>query len=255
MIVSYLQPMKNFKFYLTGFFILSYCFLYSQEVSEKNQQGKSWYEVPILKMNFYMMGKDSVDEAITLKIGENVEYLNQEFEGKVKFVLNGLVLESNHAYLPDLHLDFFKKRGQQLREIIYPIEEQGSINVFLFETYRPDHQESALMGFTPILRMRQSSYDVNSPRFDRIFMAYPGLEDRSTLVHEMGHFLGLRHPWEMNHIDQELMGLDSAGVLNVNHMTYELTVSEFTEEQLERMRDFALRFRHYLIKEIEQQFN
>jgi len=247
--------MKNLKFYLSILMTLSWIFMVSQEVSLHNEQIKVWYEVPVLRLNFYMMGKDSVDESITIKIGENVEYLNQEFEGKVKFVLNGLVLESNHAYLPDLHLDFFKKRGRQLREIIYPIEEQGSINVFLFETYRSEHHESALMGFTPILRMRQSFYDVNSPRFDRIFMAYPGLEDQSTLVHEMGHFLGLRHPWEMNHIDQELMGLHTDSVLQVNHMTYELSVSKFTAEQLERMRDFALRFRHYLVKEIEQQFN
>jgi len=247
--------MKNYKFYIFILFAFSFGILHSQEVSQLGQEEKVWLEIPVLRMNFYMMGKDSVDESITLKIGENVEYLNQEFEGKVKFVLNGLVLESNHAYLPDLHLDFFKRRGRQLREIIHPIEEQGTINVFLFETYRPEHSESALMGFTPILRMRQSSYDANSPRFDRIFMAYPGLEDKSTLVHEMGHFLGLRHPWEMTEIDQELMGLNSADILHVNHMTYELTVSDFTDEQLERMRDFALRFRHYLVKEIEQQFN
>jgi len=210
--------MKNYKFYIFILFTCCYCILHSQEVSQLDHEEKVWLEVPVLKINFYMMGKDSIDESITLKIGENVEYLNQEFEGKVKFVLNGLVLEKNHAYLPDLHLDFFRRRGRQLREIIHPIEEQGAINVFLFETYS-------------------------------------GLEDMSTLVHEMGHFLGLRHPWEMTEIDQELMGLNSADVLHVNHMTYELTVSDFTDEQLERMRDFALRFRHYLVKEVEQQYN
>lgn len=247
------MKINTFFFFLLGLFGLHSIF--AQEIVSNAGYEKTWYEVPVMKLTFYMMGQDSVDESITLKIGENVEYLNQEFEGKIKFVLDGLVLDEKHAYLPDLHIDFFKKRGQRLRDIIHPIEKQGTINIFLFETYRPKHQSSALLGFTPILRMRQDSYDENSPRFDRIFMAYPGLEDRSTLIHEMGHFLGLRHPWEMNEIDQELMGLDSDDVLKVNHMTYELSVAEFTPEQLERMRDFALRFRTYLLASVEQEFN
>lgn len=247
--------MKILKFFAFLICVMTLQSTTAQEIVSKKGIEKTWYEVPVLKLTFYMMGLDSVDESITLKIGDNVEYLNQEFEGKVKFVLDGLVMDKNHAYLPDLHIDFFRKRGQRLRDIIHPIEKQGSINVFLFETYRPDEQSAALMGFTPILRMRQRSYDANSPRFDRIFMAYPGLEDRSTLIHEMGHFLGLRHPWEMNHLDQELMGLVSDEILQVNHMTYELTVAEFTDEQLERMRDFALRFRKYLLANVEQEFN
>jgi len=227
----------------------------SQEVVEKGDSTKSWYEVPVLRLNFYMMGMDSIDESITIKIGSNVEYLNQEFEGKVKFVLNEMVMDPNHAYLPDLHIDYFKRRGQRIHSLIDPVEKTGSINIFLFETYTVENKMSALMGFTPILRMRQKSYHVNSPKFDRIFIAYPGLEDMSTLVHEMGHFLGLRHPWEMNHLDQELMGLLEDDVIRKNHMTYELSVSQFTEEQLERMRDFALRFRGYLVENIQRDYN
>lgn len=226
-----------------------------QEVKSPHVPEKIWYEVPVLRLNFYMMGKDVVDESITLKIGENIDYLNQEFEGKVKFVLNELIMESQHAYLPDLHIDFFKQRGYRLNQLIHPIEKKGSVNIYLFETYKPDGQDAALMGFTPILRMKQSSYDANSPRFDRIFIAYPGLEDMSTLVHEMGHFLGLRHPWEMNTIDQDLMGLVSDDIIKINHMTYEFSVSDFTDEQLERMRDFALRFRKYLVENVEQEYN
>lgn len=235
--------------------LLSSLFLQAQEVSTNGELTKTWYEVPVLRLNFYMMGMDSVDQEITIRIGENIAYLNQEFEGKVKFILNELVMDENHAYLPDLHLDFFKRRGQHLQSLVDPIEKEGSINVYLFNTYSADNKNSALMGFTPILRMRQKSYHVNTPRFDRIFIAYPGLHDMSTLVHEMGHFLGLRHPWEMNGLDQELMGLTTDSTLNKNHMTYELTVSEFTPEQLERMRDFALRFRGYLVDNIQTEYN
>ncbi len=227
----------------------------AQEVSNEGIYTKNWYEVPVMRLNFYMMGMDSIDESITLKIGENVAYLNQEFEGKVKFVIDALVMDSNHAYLPDLHVDYFRRRGQRIHALIKPVEREGSINVFIFNTYTKDDQDSALLGFTPILRMRQKSYYANSPRFDRIFIAYPGLEDMSTLVHEMGHFLGLRHPWEMNTIDKELMGLTTDSVVAKNHMTYEYEVSQFTSEQLERMRDFALRFRGYLVENIQTEYN
>lgn len=197
-----------------------------------------------------MMGKDSIDEKITIQIGDNVEYLNKEFEGKVKFVIHKLVMDENHAYLPDMHTDFFRRKTGMINDLLYPVEKKGAINVFLFETYAQRGQRSALMGFTPILRARHKSYSHNSPKFDRIFMAYPGLIDKSTLVHEMGHFLGLRHPWEMNHIDKELLGLHFADTKNNNHMTYGVNVDRFTQEQLESMRDFALRFRGYLVKEI-----
>jgi len=247
--------MKYLGLYLVIISFLLTNHIEAQEVTSDLIPKKIWYEVPVMRLNFYMMGKDAVDESITLKIGKNIDYLNKEFEGKVKFVLNELIMESQHAYLPDLHIDFFRRRGYRLNQLIHPIEKKGSINIYLFETYKPDGQDAALMGFTPILRMRQSTYDENSPRFDRIFIAYPGLEDMSTIVHEMGHFLGLQHPWEMNHIDQDLMGLNSDEIVRLNHMSYGMSVSDFTDEQLERMRDFALRFRTYLIENVEQEYN
>jgi len=211
-------------------------------------------EIPILKLNFYMMGMDSIDQKITLGIGSNIEYLNQEFEGKVKFVLNELIMDPNGAYLPDLHKDFFTGRGQHIRSLVEPVEKKGAINVYLFDTYSADGQETALMGFTPILRAKQRAYFMNSPRFDRIFISFPSLQNKSTLVHEMGHFLGLRHPWEMNAIDRELLGLNTEKQERHNHMTYEFSVNDFTDEQLERMRDFALRFRKYLLDSVEVAF-
>lgn len=225
-------------------------YLTGQSVTSIDSTEKTWYEIPTLRINFYMMGKDSIDESITIQIGENVEYLNQEFEGRIKFVIDELVMDHNHAYLPDMHSDFFSRKTGMISDLISPIERKGAINVYLFETYSQDGQQSALMGFTPILRARQKSYHYNSPKFDRIFMAYPGLIDKSTLVHEMGHFLGLRHPWEMNKIDKELLGLHIASSKENNHMTYDMNVNQFTAEQLEAMRDFALRFRSYLIEEI-----
>lgn len=193
------------------------------------------------------MGLKEIDERITVQIGENVEYLNQEFEGKIRFKLNRLFMDENHAYIPDLHKAASGKRNLSISSLVENIEEAGAINVYLFETYSEDGSGRSMMGFTPVLSRKQDRYELNSPRFDRMFIAYPGLTDMTTIVHEMGHFLGLSHPWDMHRLDVELMGLNSDEVQDINHMTYNPEVSEFTDEQLLRMQHFALEFRSYLL--------
>jgi predicted Zn-dependent protease len=208
-------------------------------------------KIPVFKLNFYLMGQDIVDESITLEIGANVEYLNEEFEGAVRFELNQLFMDSRHAYIPDLHRAALGNKSIKIANLIGDIEEKGSINIFLFDTYSQTDEDKALMGFTPILNRKQSGYESKSPLFDRIFIAYPGLSDKSTIVHEMGHFLGLSHPWDMSSIDRELMGLTTDESQGINHMTYNYAVSEFTSEQLDRMQHFALNFRNYLLSKQE----
>jgi len=215
-------------------------------------QDSTWFtyntEAPVLMLNFYLMGKDEIDQEVILQIGDNIDYLNEEFEGVVKFELNKLFLDQKHEYLPDVHMAYRQKSKQMVHDLVDGIEEQGAINVYLLDTYAQGPHNKALMGFTPILSRMHHAYEANSPRFDRMFMAYPGLGEKTTLVHEMGHFLGLSHPWEMNSHNLELMGLVDDDTLHRNHMTYSLDVDSFTDEQLNRMQDFAIRFRGYLLK-------
>ncbi len=206
--------------------------------------------VPVFRVNFYLMGMSEVDESVTLQIGDNMEYLNEEFEGRIKFKLHRIYMDENHAYMPDLHQAVIMKNGRLVDDIISDIERAGAINVYLFETYS-EQPEVALLGFTPVLTGHHQSYEYNSPRFDRVYIAYPGLADRSTLVHEMGHFLGLSHPWDMNSLDVQLMGLQQDSVQRINHMTYNPEVSSFTDEQLSRMHHFAMEFRKYLLSHVE----
>ncbi|MEE9371817.1 MAG: hypothetical protein V3V00_02065 [Saprospiraceae bacterium] len=207
-------------------------------------------ETPVLKLNFYLMGKTEIDQDVILAIGNNVEYLNDEFEGKVKFELNKLFMEEKHQYLPDIYRSFKNKSKHQVKALVKDIEETGAINIYLLDTYVEGAHNKALMGFTPILTAMHRTYAYNSPRFDRMFIAYPGLQDKSTLVHEMGHFLGLKHPWEMNSYDKELLGLNNKTALGENHMTYNLSVDSFTHQQLSKMKNFAHKFRTYLMKSL-----
>jgi len=215
------------------------------------EMSHNYLEVPVLNVNFYMMGLDSIDTYFIKGISDNIDYVNQEFEGQVRFKLNEIFIDPNKAFLPDLHKDAFTDEELEISKLVRPIEQKGTLNVFLFDTYYLQGTNQALMGFTPILAGKYQTYQTASPRFDRIFMAYAGLESRTTLVHEIGHFLGLEHPWEMSHFNKSMMGLGSEETEQHNHMTYNADVNGFTPEQLERMRDFALKFRSYLIDEID----
>jgi len=200
-----------------------------------------------------MMGMEDVDESVTLLIGQNVEYLNQEFEGSIKFEIGNLVIDPQYAMIPDLHTSFVQGSPTDVNRIIEPIENGRGIHVYLFDTYAKAEDQGPMLGFTPILRGGHKEYSSASPEFDRQFISYEGLSDMTTLVHEMGHFLGLSHPWEMSHINIKMMGLNDDSAER-NHMTYHPEVNQFTPEQLERMQHYALNFRSYMISRIEHQY-
>lgn len=210
-----------------------------------------YIEVPTMKINFYMMGKEDLDESTLHNLQLNMDYLNEEFEGKIKFTNEYYLTDNQSAYLPDIYKALLDLNDDWVDDIVSPIELQGSLNVFIFETYREEKKNAALMGFTPLLPLNQEDYGLISPEFDRMYIAYDGLKKKSTLVHEVGHFLGLKHPWEMNELKKQILGFNSkADELN-NHMSYHHTVNKFTPEQLEHMRTFALKYRSYLFDETE----
>ncbi len=208
-------------------------------------------EVPVMRINVYMMGMVEVDPEITVLVNENIDFLNEEFEGIIEFEFNQFFMDHGHAYLPDLYKEYIhQKETATIDELIKPIEVKGAINVFLFDTYAEAGTDKALMGFTPRLKAHQESYGLNSPNFDRIFMAYEGLGNKSTLVHEMGHFFGLSHPWELKGSAKLAFGIRTNIDESHNHMSYGSSVCKFTPQQLESMRKHALHYRKYLMDRV-----
>ncbi len=209
--------------------------------------------IPLMKVNFYLMNAENrSDPKTTVQIGENIKILNMEFEGLIRFELGHIVLDERQVYLPEIKNEIYGTGSEIIREFTQPIEIQGGVNIFVCETYATDGNVGELLGFTPVLKARQYAYEYNTPRFDRIYLSYLGLEEATTLVHEMGHFLGLKHPWRLDSINLELQGLTSQAIIDQNHMSYTAEVHEFTDQQLERMQHFALQFRRYLCVEIDQ---
>lgn len=208
--------------------------------------------IPTLRVNFYLLDYGGmIDSIIDSQIVENIEFLNQEFEGSVRFALENTIRDNQEIFLPDIYSDFYDQSGDLIRSFTDRIEQEGSINIYISKTYLDDGASAELMGFTPVLKAKQYAYRLNSPRFDRIYISYSGLQQKTTLVHEMGHFLGLKHPWMMHPINLDLLGLTSDEIISDNHMSYTEQVHEFTLEQLENMQHFALEFRRYLADDIE----
>jgi len=208
-------------------------------------------EVPVLNLNVYMMGKIDSDPEMTVLVNENIDYLNEEFEGQIEFEFNQFFMDHGQAYLPDLYKEYMAhEETASIDALIKPIEIKGAINIFIFDTYSEEGTDKALMGFTPRLKAQQEAYGSNSPNFDRIFMAYEGLENKSTLVHEMGHFLGLHHPWELSGSRKLAFGIRTNIDESHNHMSYGVDVNKFTSQQLESMRLHAMKYRQYLMDRV-----
>ncbi len=210
-------------------------------------------EVPTMEVNFHLMGRNEIDNKIEISINQNIDYLNQEFEGSILFLIHDITFHPQRAYLPDLHTSYLNPPESPVMDKVKEIESPGQINIFVFDTYSKNGR-SEMTGFTPILSAFHHTYKDNSPTFDRMFIAYPGLSDNSTIVHEMGHFLGLKHPWEMDLSDQQVLGLNNDLTAATNHMTYHRDVDHFTKEQLKTMQRFAIDNRAYLIKQFEVHF-
>ena len=206
---------------------------------------------PVLRLSFHILETSHSSEDLLNQVESGVDYLNTEFEGMVKFETKSINFSPRKALLPDIYHDFYNQDLALIADVISSLESKGDLNIFVCNTYFEENIEAELMGFTPILRARQYAYEQNSPLFDRMYISFSGLEGRQTLVHEMGHFLGLKHPWEMHSIDQKLMGLANDNEESENHMTYHKDANHFTKEQLARMQSYALLFRTYLCDRIE----
>lgn len=211
---------------------------------------KRYIEIPTLNVNVYMMGRDYMDEEASVHIQQNIDFINAEFEGYIRFNFDQLFMDSEKAFLPDLYKSFQENETEGINKLVGHSEIKGGVNIFIFDTYCEEGTDQALMGFTPSLRAQQEHYEVSSPEFDRIYMAYDGLADKTTMIHEMGHFLGLHHPWEMTVGNRHSLGMKNEHDVKCNHMSYGPEVEKFTTEQLESMRLFALQYRKYLMEKI-----
>ena len=104
-----------------------------------------------MHINFYMIGMSEIDQKTATHIDENIEYLNEEFKGRILFKVGAINISPQHAYIPDIHSEYVSNVSSTHVDMVASVEQAGNINVFLFDTYTKNDGVTAITDFTPVL--------------------------------------------------------------------------------------------------------
>ena len=187
-------------------------------------------------------------EGLDSIIHYNMATLNEAFDSTIIFEYEDsiLLMPKYTETLPELYANY--TNPEKNFEEIYKLSEKGFINVFLMPTVEDTLNGRVLLGFTPIYSDWFEGFEQVSPRMDNLFISYDGMLKGTTLTHEMGHFLGLAHPFQLDFQQKKNMGLATEKAICVNFMNYNCFVDRFTEEQVHLMSFFTEQYRKYLTK-------
>ncbi len=147
-----------------------------------------------IRINFTFLGENTsnnntIDKEITalnLAFGTNFIFELGDVGSKLnfRFTLNELY----ENYVDDAKLIQFTRDS---------FNQANVINVFVLKTIADSTNGNVLLGFTPIYTNAFDNYALASPDMDQIFISYQGLERITILIHELGHFFSLAHPWQL----------------------------------------------------------
>lgn len=180
-------------------------------------------------------------------VKENLATLNDAFSNSVVFIQDEPIIKSEvKTILPELYQMYVENSSDF--DTIRIHSKKGNINVFLMPTIEDTLKGQVLLGFTPIYQDWFEGFERVSPRMDNLFVSYDGLFKGSTLTHEMGHFMGLAHPFQMDFEERKELGLAEEKAICTNFMNYNCFVNEFTGKQINLMQYFAKTYRNYLNK-------
>jgi len=193
-------------------------------------------------INFFIVNREI--EPYLQTIDYNINELNSSFHGVMEFRKNRIEVLSSDNNLPLLYQDYLDG-GKLLDNLSEGEAEPGFINVFVVET-REEDPGRILHGFTPLYNDYYEGYAKVVPKMDRLMISFEGLEFKSSLFHELGHYFSLAHPWELSEEQKHKLGLIDPQEECINHMNYNCFVNKFTEQQLQQMKLFAYTYRAYL---------
>ena len=179
-------------------------------------------------------------------IEKNIQNLNQAFAPNFEFKTNmvGYNIQNQNTNIVDIYSEYYST-PEKVADLFKP-SELHTINIYLAPTRMDTSTGQVLLGFTPIYSDWNEGYAEVTPKKDNIIVSFEGLEKGTTLIHEMGHFLSLEHPWQLNYEEKKLLKLEKESDICRNYMNYSCFTDQFTFEQKVQMMFFAKKYRFYL---------
>lgn len=176
--------------------------------------------------------------------------LNDEFEDRFSFQKRDTIItHQSTETLVSMYADYLHGDKSKVINIANTFSIKGYLNVYVLRTF--DMYGVKLVGFTTT-NPEPLIFKQTSPLYDNIFICFDALFDYdagNTIAHEIGHWLGLKHPWptEMTYMELQEMGLTSSLEICINNMNYNCYTEKFTVQQLDFMEKYLKKYRNYLV--------
>lgn len=172
--------------------------------------------------------------------------LNKGFNGIAKFDIFQIELNQYSDNLWNLYTDYIHG-GTKWDDLILSYGVDCTINIFIVRNSDPIDGID-ILGFTP---QSENYYDYQNkyPLYNGMAISYSSLSKYNLaqpLIHEMGHFFGLKHPWELTNEELISFNLQNADNVCTNYMNYNCYTNMFTEEQKKYIKYFQNSYRKYL---------
>lgn len=195
--------------------------------------------VPIIECTFYIAADPESFETLSDYSITAIKELNDRFQGSIQFTKS----EFDYRIDPTYDIRYFFDEISVFDELASYFSNTGVVNVYVFN---PD-PEDVLLGFTKVWYDNPGHYELVTPEFDDIAMSTIAYMDE-TLVHEMGHYLGLKDMINTSDEEKHVFGVTNNKLECVNAMGYGCCGTEFTKDQIDYMTRYAIKYRNYVIK-------
>ena len=144
----------------------------------------------------------------------------------------------------DMNIDDATNRGDLFEDATNEIgKEDGIMYVYVAANTR-----HTLLGFTVVFPSCKECYVKLAPKYDFIVLSRESISNPNTLAHEVGHFFGLPHTFEIPQKWLESYGLEDDRVRCINKMGYVCCAHDTTGKQVGIMWNYCATNRHNLIQ-------
>lgn len=180
--------------------------------------------------------------------------LNIAFHNRFKFNIDttNIQIHIEPITIIEIYNNLKYNNGAIYLKLVQTYSKKNTINIYIIPSITDGEKinDRVLLGFTPILEKFDYKYDVYTPIYDNIFVSHDLNNKKEiyiTIIHEIGHYLGQKHVFDLTYDEQLKSGINSKHLVKYNYMNYGDSINNFTDIQVNDMEEFLYDNRFYLI--------